>query len=170
MSKGKKKKTSTRATNEAIIMAKASPASNAGGPHWKGHGTLILQNHLNDKKHLRPPTKQEYKRKQKGFNERLLEGRWSKNTKGLMGINGRLLEDRELEHEYKRKQKGINNRLLEGREMEALTSNRLSGNMAVKSKTREVSKPTATGKLREIKAGRDYKKRRRRCKDQGRIQ
>lgn len=84
---------------------------------------------------------QEYKRKQKG-------------------INRRLLEDREMEHEYKRKQKGINNRLLEGREMEALTSNKLSGNMAVKGKTREDSKLTATGKLREIKAGRDYKKRR----------
>lgn len=25
-------------------MAKASPASNEGAPHWKGHGTLILQN------------------------------------------------------------------------------------------------------------------------------
>jgi len=35
--------TSTRATKDAIIMAKASPASNVGAPHWKGYGTLILQ-------------------------------------------------------------------------------------------------------------------------------
>lgn len=35
--------TSTRATNEAIIIAKHSPASNVGAPHWKGYGTLILQ-------------------------------------------------------------------------------------------------------------------------------
>jgi len=38
------KQTSTRATKEAIIMANASPASNNGAPHWKGHGTLILHN------------------------------------------------------------------------------------------------------------------------------
>lgn len=37
------RQTSTRATNEAIIMAKDSPASNVGAPHWKGKGTLILQ-------------------------------------------------------------------------------------------------------------------------------
>lgn len=36
--------TSTRVTKEAIIMAKASPASNNGAPHWNGHGTRILQN------------------------------------------------------------------------------------------------------------------------------
>lgn len=34
--------TSTRATNEAVIIAKASPASKVGAPHWKGYGTLIL--------------------------------------------------------------------------------------------------------------------------------
>ena len=37
-----KKQTSTRATNEAAIIAKASPASKDGAPHWKGYGTLIL--------------------------------------------------------------------------------------------------------------------------------
>ena len=35
--------TSTRATKDAIIMAKASPASNEGAPHWNGYGILILQ-------------------------------------------------------------------------------------------------------------------------------
>lgn len=35
--------TSTRATKAAIIMAKASPASKEGAPHWKGYGILILQ-------------------------------------------------------------------------------------------------------------------------------
>ena len=46
--------TSTRATKEAIIMAKASPASNEGAPHWKGYGTLILQTHNSNKEHLMP--------------------------------------------------------------------------------------------------------------------
>ena len=35
--------TSTRETKDAIIMAKASPASNEGAPHWNGYGILILQ-------------------------------------------------------------------------------------------------------------------------------
>ena len=35
--------TSTRETKAAIIMAKASPASKEGAPHWKGYGILILQ-------------------------------------------------------------------------------------------------------------------------------
>ena len=39
----KKEITSTRATKDAIIMAKASPASNVGAPHWNGYGTRILQ-------------------------------------------------------------------------------------------------------------------------------
>lgn len=34
--------TSTSATKETTIMAKASPASNDGAPHWKGYGILIL--------------------------------------------------------------------------------------------------------------------------------
>jgi len=34
--------TSTSATNEVAIIAKASPASKVGAPHWKGYGTLIL--------------------------------------------------------------------------------------------------------------------------------
>jgi hypothetical protein len=36
--------TSTRATKAAAIMAKHSPASKVGAPHWNGYGTLILQN------------------------------------------------------------------------------------------------------------------------------
>jgi len=40
--KHKSKQTSTSATNEAAIVAKASPASNVGAPHWKGYGILIL--------------------------------------------------------------------------------------------------------------------------------
>jgi hypothetical protein len=35
--------TSTRATKAAAIMAKHSPASKVGAPHWNGYGTLILQ-------------------------------------------------------------------------------------------------------------------------------
>lgn len=31
-------KTSTRATNEATMAAKVSPAVKVGGPHWKGNG------------------------------------------------------------------------------------------------------------------------------------
>jgi len=38
----KNKRTSTSATNEAAIVAKASPASNVGAPHWNGYGILIL--------------------------------------------------------------------------------------------------------------------------------
>lgn len=39
--------TSTRETNDAVIIAKASPASNVGAPHWKGYGTLILYKSVN---------------------------------------------------------------------------------------------------------------------------